>query len=136
MPGWCRRMNASSARFRAWRAAFNAAPARSEIAQHTDHWWPPPSASPEILEPRGRQFSVAHRVLNVLMAQVCLQGACIMRDLRQCVAARVAQHVRVNYEVEAGAFADPLNKPINGTGRERTAALGLEHKGTSRVALE
>ena len=42
--------------------------------------------SPKVLKPRRAQFSVAHRVLNILVAQVRLQGAC--RDaipLENCV---------------------------------------------------
>ena len=40
----------------------------------------------------------------------------------------MAEHVRVNYEVEACTLADPLNQPINCTSCEWTAALGLEYE--------
>ena len=49
-----------------------------------------------------------------------------MTSVCKRVAARMAQHVRVNYEIEVGALANPLNQPIDGIGRERPAALGLE----------
>jgi hypothetical protein len=42
----------------------------------------------------------------------------------------------VNHEIEVGAFADPLNQSINGTGREWSAALGLEHECAGRISLE
>ena len=58
-----------------------------------------------------------------------------MPPVRQCVPARMAQHVRVNYEVEACTFTNPLNQPIDGTSREWTATLGLEHECTGRIPL-
>jgi hypothetical protein len=46
------------------------------------------------------------------MAQIGLQGACVVASVGQCVTARMAQHVRMNDEVEACTLADPLNQPI------------------------
>ncbi len=57
-----------------------------------------PSASPEVLEPRRRQFGVAHRMLDIAVAEVGLQGAGIMSLVCQCVAASVPEHVRVGLE--------------------------------------
>ena len=46
--------------------------------------------SPEILEPGRRQFGVAHGVLDVLMAEVGLQGAGVMAGIGEGEAASVA----------------------------------------------
>jgi len=53
---------------------------------------------PEFLEPPRTQLGIAHRVLNVLVAQIRLQCARVGAPIRQCiaVAARVAQHVRMH----------------------------------------
>ena len=44
----------------------------------------------------------------------------------------MAEHVSVDREGEAGALADALNQPIDGVGRERSAALGGEDEGLVR----
>jgi len=49
--------------------------------------------SPEALEPIGRQLGVAHRVLNVLVAEVGLQSAGIMPFVGQGESKGVPQHV-------------------------------------------
>ena len=70
--------------------------------------------SPEILEAARRQLGVADGVLNVLVAEVGLQGAGVMAFVRQCVSRRMAQHVRVNAELKPGLHAEPrdhLSKP-------------------------
>src|SRR5215472_4066804 len=85
--------------------------------------------SPKVFETRWRQFRISHRMLNIFVAEVGLQRARVVAPVRQCITARMAQHVRVNYEVEACTFANPLNQPINCPRCEWPAALGLEHKG-------
>ena len=54
--------------------------------------------APEILEPRRRKLGVAHRVLDVAVAEIGLQGARIVSLVRQRVAAGVPEHVRVGLE--------------------------------------
>ena len=78
---------------------------------------------------------MSHRVLNVLVAQVCLQRPRIMPSVRQCITTGMSKHVRVNYEVEACTFANPLNQPINGTGREWPTTFSLEHECAGRIPL-
>jgi hypothetical protein len=56
--------------------------------------------------------------------------------IRQGIAAGVPKHVDVNLEWKAGAFADALDQPINGIGREWGAALGLEYVATGCLALQ
>jgi hypothetical protein len=82
--------------------------------------------APEILKPRRTQFCVAHRVLNVFVAQVGLQRPSVVPSVRQCVTAGVPKDVRVNFVGEAGALADAFDKPINGVRREWSASLSLE----------
>jgi hypothetical protein len=52
--------------------------------------------APEIPKPSWTQFRVPDRVLNVFVAQVGLQRPCVVPSVRQCVAAGVPKHVRVN----------------------------------------
>ena len=58
------------------------------------------------------------------MAKPILQRPRIMPRIGQGIAARMPKHVTVNREGKARTLADPLDQPINGVGRERTAALG------------
>jgi hypothetical protein len=52
-------------------------------------------SSPEVPEPIRCQLGVAHRVLDVLVAEICLQRAGVVAGVGQGVAAAVPQHVRV-----------------------------------------
>ena len=91
--------------------------------------------SPKVIETRWRQFRISHRVLNIFVAEVGLQCTRIMPSVRQCVPARMAQHVRVNYEIEVRTFADPLNQSIDGTSCEWPTAFSLKHERALRIPL-
>jgi hypothetical protein len=54
---------------------------------------------PEILEPVRRQLSITHRVLNVLVPEIRLQGAGVMAGIGEGETAGVAQHVGVRLEI-------------------------------------
>lgn len=56
------------------------------------------SRLPELLEPVGCQFRVSNGLLNVFVTQVALECAGIVPFVGQCIAACVAQHVRVGFE--------------------------------------
>ena len=86
------------------------------------------SALPEILEPRRRQLGIANRVLDILVAEVGLQGPRIVALVGQREAAGVPQHVRVGLEAEPGSLASALHKPGKACRGERRAALGGEHE--------
>ena len=58
--------------------------------------WSAPSITPEILEPRRRQLRVAHRMLDIAVPEVSLQGARIVPFVGQRVTAGVAEHMRVH----------------------------------------
>ena len=51
-------------------------------------------SSPEVLEPLGRQLGIFYSVLDVPVAKVGLQGACIVALVGESEAAGVPQHVR------------------------------------------
>jgi hypothetical protein len=60
------------------------------------------SLPPEILEPRRRQLGIAHRVLDVLMTQVCLQRPRVVAPVCKRVTAGVPEHVRVRLDRKFG----------------------------------
>src|SRR5665213_305790 len=64
--------------------------------------------SPKVLEPRWRKLGVAH-VLNVPVAEVGLQRACVVALVRQCIAAGMSQHVRVSLEAQSCLDAGALD---------------------------
>ena len=66
-----------------------------------------PQSSPEIPEPIGRKLGIPDRVLDVLVAEPCLQCPGVMAGIGQRVAAAVPQHVRVDWERHFGPLSDP-----------------------------
>src|SRR5262249_61422625 len=64
--------------------------------------------APEVFEPVRRQLGVTHRVLDVLVAEPCLQRPRTVPGIGQGVAAGMPQHVREDREGHAGALAEAL----------------------------
>src|SRR5262249_7722285 len=64
---------------------------------------------PKILKPIRCQFGVAHRVLNIAMPKVGLQGPCVVAGIGEGEAAGVPEHVRVRLQIEAGFRTDAAN---------------------------
>jgi hypothetical protein len=85
------------------------------------------SVSPKIFEPCWRQFGIAHRVLDVLVAQISLQGSRIVPSVRQCVAAGMSKHVRVN-ACKLRRFPGPRNHLSEASRCKRRATLGGKNK--------
>src|SRR5450830_539789 len=85
--------------------------------------------SPEVLEARGGQLSVADRVLNVSVAEIGLQGAGIVSLVRQRVAAGMAQHMWVRLKPELGLNARPLHHASEPRRAEGCRPLRSEHEG-------
>jgi hypothetical protein len=85
------------------------------------------SVFPKSLEPVGRQLRVSHGVLDVLVASVRLQAARIDSVIGQLVAARMAQHVRMDAEPEAGSLTKPSHRLAEAGSGERGAAFLYEH---------
>ena len=66
------------------------------------------------------------------MSEPVLDGSGIVSGVRQCVAAAVAQHVRVDREIEASALAKPFDVPVNRVRSERAAPLSREDEAAVR----
>src|SRR5262245_49985416 len=88
--------------------------------------WPNRSA-PEVLEPKRRQLGVAHRVLDVLVPEICLQRAGIVAGISQRIASRVAEHVRMDRKGHASALTDAAEQGVEALGRHRSTSLGREY---------
>jgi hypothetical protein len=56
------------------------------------------------------------------MAEPILDASRIMARIGQGVAASVPEHAGVDLKGETNALADALNEPVDGVGRERSAA--------------
>ena len=77
-------------------------PTRGRICTHTKLVWrcaqPGTGAnliSPEVAEPVGRKLGVTDGVLDVLVAEIVLQGSGIVPVVGKLIAARMPQHVRM-----------------------------------------
>jgi hypothetical protein len=66
------------------------------------------SSTPKILKSRRRQFRIANGMLDILMAEVGLQGPSVLPLVGKGVASGMPKHVRMGFEPElrygAGAF--------------------------------
>ncbi len=62
---------------------------------------------PKLLEPPWCQLGVANGVLDIPMPHVVLDGPGVMPLARQVEPGRVAQHVRMDRELDAGQFPCP-----------------------------
>jgi hypothetical protein len=91
--------------------------------------------SPKIFEPIRRQLGVTDRVLDILMAEIGLQGAGIVPFIGQREAPGVTQHVGVSLETELGSRPSALHKPRKPRCGERCSALGGEHERRFRLLL-
>jgi hypothetical protein len=54
--------------------------------------------SPEIFKPGWGQLGVPYGVLNVAVAEVCMQGPRVVPSVSQRIAAGVSEHVRMRFE--------------------------------------
>src|SRR5262245_10371142 len=83
--------------------------------------------APEVFEPVRRQLGVPDRVLDVLVAEPCLQRPRIVPGIGQGVAAGVPQHVREDGEGHTGAPTEALEQRAEALGRHWATALTGEH---------
>src|SRR5262249_861697 len=83
--------------------------------------------APEVFEPVRRQLGVPDHVLDVLVAEPCLQRSRVVPGIGQGVPAGVAQHVREDGEGHTGAPAEALEQRAEALGRHWAAALTVEH---------
>ena len=90
--------------------------------------------APEILEPICRQFSVAGGMLNVAVPQIMLDRPRVLPVVGQLVAGGVAQHVRMDRELDAGLASGSTDDLAHRIGAERRLALAHEYVGGVRVS--
>ena len=64
--------------------------------------------SPKVPKSTRRQLGVTHRVLNVLVAEIGLQGARVVSLVGQGEATGMAEHVRVCLELQPCGFSGTL----------------------------
>jgi hypothetical protein len=77
------------------------------------------SNPPKGLEAGRGQLGVAHRVLDVLVTEIRLEGARVMSLGRQREPAGMPQHVRVRLEGELRLHSRPLDHAREPCGGER-----------------
>jgi hypothetical protein len=91
------------------------------------------SVPPKVLEPVGRQFGVADRMLDVLVPKVVLQGPRVVPIIGQFEPTGMAKHVRVDREWHLGGLPEALDEPMESNGADWPAALGNEYVGVFGV---
>jgi len=86
-------------------------------------------SAPEILKAGRAQFGISNCVLDVLVAQVRLQGAGVVSSVGQRVPASMPQHVRVYFERELGLDPSTFDHPRETSGRKGRAPLRDKDEG-------
>jgi hypothetical protein len=76
------------------------------------------SLTPEILEPHRRQLRIPHRMLDVSMSKVSLEGSRVVASVRQRVAASMPEHMRVRLERQLRHSSCSFNHASEACGRE------------------
>ena len=89
--------------------------------------------APEVAEPVGRKLGVSDGVLDVLVAEIVLQGSGIVPVVGKFIAARMPQHVRMQWERHLGGLAEPLDEMVEADGAHWSAALRDEDVSLVRV---
>src|SRR5262245_8899758 len=90
------------------------------------------SAPPKVLEPVGCHVGVPDGMLNVLVAEIVLQGTGIMAIVGELEPAGMAKHVGMDREWHLGGLP-ALDEPMESNGAHWPTALGNEHVGICRV---
>ena len=78
------------------------------------------SLAPKVLKPSRRQLSIPHRMLNILVAQICLQSPRVMSSICKRVPASMPKHVRVSLEAELRFDPRPFDHPGEAGSGKRT----------------
>src|SRR5262245_25705675 len=73
---------------------------------------PPSSVLPKVLEAIRRHFGVSDGVLDVLVAEVVLQGPRVVAIVRQLEPTGMAKHMRVDREWHLGGLPEALDEPV------------------------
>lgn len=88
-----------------------------------------PSVLPESFKSLRAELRIAHRVRDVLVPEVLLDRAGIVPIIRELIAGRVPQHVRMDGEGEGGELAGASDHFARRRRRHGPAALGDEQVG-------
>src|SRR5262245_136684 len=75
----------------------------------------PAASTPEVLKPVRRQLGVAHRVLDVLVPEPCLQRPGVVAGVGQRVAAAMPQHVRMEWRAGEHGGTSPVTRLSRGS---------------------
>jgi hypothetical protein len=86
--------------------------------------WVRQSILPEPLEPIRRQGRVTDGRCDRAVAEIVLNGAGVLAVVGELVAARMAEHVRVDQEREARGLASPRNHALIASHAQGCQALG------------
>src|SRR3977135_3500066 len=78
---------------------------------------------PKIFETRWRAFRIAHRVLNILVSKVRLEGTRIRAIVCQLEPASMPEHVWVDFDFKLGFFRRPLPQPCKPSCHKRQHEL-------------
>ena len=92
------------------------------------HFDAPQSLAPKVFEPRRCQLGIAHRVLDILVAEVGLQGARVVPIVREFITAGMPQHMRMRLEAQLRQSPGALDHSSEPGGAKRRAALGREYE--------
>src|SRR5262249_50284951 len=87
------------------------------------------SVPPKLVEPLRCQLGVPDRVLDILVAEVMLDGPCILAVIDKLEACRVTKHMRMNCAAQPGQLASTLNHLPNRSPTDGAIAFGSEHVG-------
>lgn len=69
--------------------------------------------SPEIFKTMCRRPRIAHRMRDIAVSEIILNQARIVTLIRQIIAGRMPQHMRINFEIKFRSFADLLDQIID-----------------------
>ena len=76
-----------------------------------------------------RQLRVSHRMLDVSMPHIVLNGPCIMAIIGQLVATGMTQHVWVDWESDLSLIPGSGDQLTDRAGRQRPLTFGNEDIG-------
>ena len=94
---------------------------------------PASSLLPKPLEPIGRQLGVEHRVLDIAVPEIMLDGTGIVTLIGELEPTRMAQHVRVDREGEGGERPGAGEYSPDRGGAQGPALLRDKYLGRARV---
>jgi hypothetical protein len=74
-------------------------------------------------------------VLDIAMAEICLERSRVVTSICKRVPARMTQHVRVCFKCQLGYPSSTLNHSGEASRSKGSTALGREHEGRLRILL-